>query len=478
MEITPEINAFINDYVNEIKEGNASLFVGAGISKGAGYVDWKGLLSDIASALDLNIETEYDLLSIAQYHVNKNGRTRINKKILEEFTEEAKETENHRIIARLPLQTIWTTNYDNLIEDTCAKYDKIVDDKHSVKQLFHNKSKRDLVLYKMHGDVDFPDEAILTKEDYEGYYHTHEPFITALGGELITKTFLFIGFSFSDPNIDHVLSRLNFRFKSKTKEHYCLLKKYSLSDYKNNQADLDYNLRKQQLFVSELKRFGITAIMIDDYPDITQILAEIENRYKKGSVFISGSAFEYGTFSDLDAQKFIHLLSKSLIEKKFRIINGFGLGVGSAIINGALEAVYSNPKKYSEEQLVLKPFPQFETGTKKLDDLWAEYRVKMISQSGISLIIFGNKKNEKGEVVYADGVYKEFEIAKKQGVIPTPIHYTGYMSMQIFKEIQKTYKDFGISDEVFKDLSELHFDKDNLEKSVEQIVNIISKIVK
>ncbi|WP_221407113.1 SIR2 family protein [Elizabethkingia ursingii] len=33
--------------------------------------------------------------------------------------------------------------------------------------------------------------------------------ISTLGGEFISKTFLFIGFSFTDSNIDHVLRILN-----------------------------------------------------------------------------------------------------------------------------------------------------------------------------------------------------------------------------------------------------------------------------
>ncbi|MGO8609132.1 hypothetical protein ACC848_39910, partial [Rhizobium johnstonii] len=90
-------------------------------------------------------------------------------------------------------------------------------------------------------------------------------------------------------------------------------------------------------------------------------------RFNAHSVFISGSAYEYGDFTNLEAQKFIHLLSKELIKSNFNVVNGFGLGVGSAIINGALDAVYAEPKKYSENQLILKPFPQFPSGTKELE---------------------------------------------------------------------------------------------------------------
>ncbi|WP_035108676.1 SIR2 family protein [Flavobacterium denitrificans] len=474
---TAEINGFINDYVKDLRSGNASVFVGAGISRGAGYVDWKGLLSEIAESLNLDINKEYDLLSIAQYHVNKHGRTRINKKILEEFTEENEETENHRILARLPFRTIWTTNYDNLIEDTCNKYNKIVDDKYSVDKLFLNRPKADLILYKMHGDIESPGEAILTKEDYEGYFNTHEPFITTLSGELISKTFLFIGFSFTDPNIDHVLSRLNFKYKAKNREHYCLLKKYNIADFNNDQAELDYNLRKQQLFISELKRFGITTILIEDYSDITAILSEIEKRYNSHSVFISGSAIEYGEFTPLEAQSFIHLLSKEIIKKKLNVINGFGLGVGSAVINGALDAVYSENKKYSENQLVLKPFPQFPSGVKDLKQLWEEYRHNMISRAGIIVILFGNIETEDG-IINADGVKIEFQIAIEKGLIPIPIFYTGYMAQEIFEDIVKDYSDYNLTKELFNAISNLKFDKDDLNKSIREIISIIQKIAK
>lgn len=474
---TPQINAFINDYVNDLRNGNASVFVGAGISRGAGYVDWKGLLEDIAKSLDLDINREHDLLSIAQYHVNSNGRARINKRILKEFTEENEETENHKIIARLPFRTIWTTNYDNLIEDTCNKYNKIVDDKHSVDQLFQNKPKADLVLYKMHGDIDFPGKAILTKEDYEAYFDTHQAFISALSGELISKTFLFIGFSFTDPNIDHVLSRLNYKYKQKDREHYCILKKYNLADFEGDQAELDYNIRKQNLFIIELKRFGITAILIDDYPDITLILKEIEKRYNSHSVFISGSAVEYGDFTPIEAQNFIHLLSKELIRKNFNVVNGFGLGVGSAVINGALDAVYSDPKKYSENQLILKPFPQFPSGEKQLADLWEEYRQNMISRAGISIILFGNKIDGES-IINAGGVKREFEIALEHGLVPIPIPYTGYMAKEIFDEISAEFGKFNLSDELYNDIAQLTLDKEDLPKSVKQIVSIVQKIAK
>ena len=447
MKFENEIEIFIKDFIKDLNEGTASIFAGAGLSVPAGYVNWSELMTEIAQDLGLDINNEKDLISLAQFHVNENQtRSKLNRKILEEFTEDAQETENHKIIARLPLSSIWTTNYDELLEKAFRKENKIVDVKHTINQLLTTKPKRDSVVFKMHGDVNHPNEAIITKEEYEQYHSTHEPFIYALAGELTTKTFLFIGFSFTDPNLDYVLSRLNFRFNKQKRQHYCFVKEHKLRDSQNpDETTLNYNRRRQTLTINDLKRYGIKSILISEYSDITMILKEIEIRYKKKTIFISGSAESYEPFDKNEAIGFVHNLAKVIIENDFRIVNGFGWGIGSSVINGALESIYSNPYKFSENQLILKPFPQFETGSKPLSELWEEYRQKMISHCGISIFIFGNKKDNNNEIIEANGVIREFEISKENGNICIPIGITGYATSSIYKMIalepEKYYND-------------------------------------
>lgn len=52
--------------------------------------------------------------------------------------------------------------------------------------------------------------------------------------------------------------------------------------------------------------------------------------------FISGAAQEHGTWSRTNAEAFMHKLSRHLASKKYRLITGFGVGVGGAVINRAL----------------------------------------------------------------------------------------------------------------------------------------------
>ncbi|PXV56813.1 SIR2 family protein [Aeromonas veronii] len=431
-----EVEAFIKRYVKDLEEGAAAVFAGAGLSRTCGFVNWKELLREIAEELELSVEFEHDLISVAQYHVNKkNSPTGLSRKILEEFSEQAEPSEAHRILARLPIRTYWTTNYDTLIEDSLKENYRVADVKRKVDDLILTRPKRDAVVYKMHGDVDSPGAAVLYKAQYEQYYKTHEGFITALSGDLISKTFLFIGFSFTDPNLDYILSRLHVPDHHR-RTHYCFLRKEPATKQHNeDEAGAIYRQRRQEHHIRDLLRFGIEAVLVEEYDDIPVILKEIESRFRKKTIFISGSAEEYGDWDKQVALSFVHTLSASLVKAGYRVVNGFGWGIGSAVINGALDAIYSRPDKYSEEQLVMRPFPQHPSNGKELAELWSEYRHRMIGLSGIALFLFGNKLNEEDEVINAGGVRKEFEIAQGTGVAVLPIGVTGYMAKELAEEM-------------------------------------------
>lgn len=434
-QFSAEIEAFIRIYVKDLEEGAAAVFAGAGLSRNCGFVNWSELLSEIAEELGLSVKLEHDLISVAQYHVNKkNSATGLARKILEEFSEQAEPSEAHRILARLPIGTYWTTNYDTLIEDSLRENYRVADIKRKTDDLISTRPKRDAVVYKMHGDVGSPTAAILYKAQYEQYYKTHEAFVTALSGDLISKTFLFIGFSFTDPNLDYVLSRLHVPDEHR-RTHYCFLRKEPSTQQEGEDAEFAmYRQRRQEHHVRDLLRFGIQAVIVDEYEDIPAILREIESRFLKKTIFISGSAEEYGAWDKQEALNFVHSLSASLVKAGYRIVNGFGWGIGSAVINGALDAIYAKPDKYSEDQLIMRPFPQLPSNGKDLPVLWDEYRRRMIGLSGIALFLFGNKL-DGGNIVNAGGVRREFQIAQEAGVAVLPLGITGYMAKELADEM-------------------------------------------
>lgn len=475
MPFSKEVEAFIRDFVKDLRENTAAVFAGAGMSKNSGFVDWPELLRDIADDLHLDVDREHDLISLAQFHVNElRSSTKLASKIIEEFSQQAEPTETHNILARLPIRTYWTTNYDTLIEDSLKNSFKVPDVKFSIKQLNSTLPKRDAVVYKMHGDATLPSEAVLYKEQYETYYRSHEQFVTALSGDLVSKTFLFIGFSFTDPNLDYVLSRLH---TSPRRTHYCFMRRENCVG--NDEELAKYKARKQELRIRDLQRFGIQTLLIDDYAEIPRILAAVEMRFLKRTVFISGSAEEFGEWKRDEAQSFIHSLSSNLIRSDFRVVNGFGWGVGSAVINGALEAIYARPGRHSEDQLVMRPFPQYATKEADLSSLWEGYRQRMISLAGIAVFLFGNKRSDD-KIVEANGVIREWEIAHEQGKIGIPVGATGYAAKTIAERVlgdpAKYYgEDSWIAEKVIE-LNDENTDREELASKVVQLIQQLGKV--
>lgn len=470
--------SFYDTMSKALKEKNFAIFAGAGLSKPAGFVNWKELLRSIADDLKLDIDREHDLIAIAQYHINEKGgnRGRINQLIVDEFVREDAVTENHRILARLPIQTYWTTNYDKLIEQTLRDAGKTPDVKITQENLAQNVPNKDTVVYKMHGDISQPQHAVISKDDYEAYNSKRQLFSTTLQGDLISRTFLFIGFSFDDPNIDYILSRIRVLLGENQREHFCFFKKVKKEDFRSKDEFL-YAQIKQDLRIKDLRRYSITGIEIDEYSDITEILKTIEDKFKRNSVFISGSAADYGSWDPDKALAFMHDLSKKICSEKFKVISGFGLGIGSAVINGGLEYIFSSNFRHLDENLVLRPFPQGIKDSKKRKELWTKYRNEMLSGAGIAIFVFGNKLNDKGELDLADGVYEEFDIAVKQGIKVIPIGATGFVAEDLWKRIYGDWKKYFASNSALKKSFKAIGDKKSspaeIMKNVMDIVQIL-----
>ncbi|WP_196348861.1 SIR2 family NAD-dependent protein deacylase, partial [Vibrio harveyi] len=265
-----EHELFIQRFVEELEEKNVAVFAGAGLSSSAGYVNWKELIRPLADELELNVDNEYDLVGVAQYYLNENGRYRISQQLMDEIASAKNPTNNHNILARLPIRTYWTTNYDKLIEKSLESNGKIVDVKYTNNHLALTKKRRDAVIYKMHGDIDHPDTAILTKDDYEKYSVKNAPYITALSGDLVSKTFLFLGFSFTDPNLDYIMSRVRAYFEDHQRQHYCIFKECSVNDFENVE-EFQNAVIKQKLLIKDLQRFRVKTLLVEKYEDITLI---------------------------------------------------------------------------------------------------------------------------------------------------------------------------------------------------------------
>ena len=487
MEFTSQQKSFINEFVIEVNNGDAAIFAGAGLSASIGFVDWKGLLRDLAIEIGLDVDKESDLITLAQYYCNSFNRAKINEKIINGFTTLKAGSPNHQILSRLNIDTFWTTNYDKLIEKTLEEDNKTVDVKIVKEHFSRYIKKKDVVVYKMHGDKDSPHEAVLTKDDYDYYNTKRELFSTALRGDLLSRKFLFLGFSFDDPNLDFILSRIKILLEEHTPNHYCFFKEINESDYNDdnkspekNRENFLYDQIKQKLKIADLKRYGINAIMVKEYNEITKILLEIEKRIKRKNIFVSGAAHTYEPYTDQDAKDLIHNLSYKLAEKDYKIVSGYGLGIGSIVINGALDYKLNSNYRNLDDLLILRPFPQIQSGGKEIHEVLTDYRNEMIEKAGIAIFLFGNKLDGESSIVKSDGMLEEFKICLAKEVVCIPVGATGHIAKDLWNKVQSDMENYYPNNQelhkAIKELGKSDVVNDEMINNILKAISILQKL--
>lgn len=260
--------------------GTASLFVGAGLSRGAGYPGWRDLLDPIRSEADIP-EDLNDLPLVAEYYIQQvpGGRARLNAYLLAKLAAVSPaRTEGHAQLARLKVPETWTTNYDCLIEEADQDLKVIVTDSELADRAFAGRR-----LIKMHGSLGpgttgWRVPPVIARTDYESYDRVHLRLWTALQAQYLRSTFLFLGFSFSDPNIE-VLLKLSRRLGAEAPRHYTVIRR----------PPDGINRRLYELQVADLEATGVSVVQIDEYSDLMPLLVSLVRRTRKPRLFVSGS---------------------------------------------------------------------------------------------------------------------------------------------------------------------------------------------
>lgn len=436
---------YLDQIAAKMKLGDVSVFAGAGLSVASGFVDWKKLLEPISKQLRLN--SNIDLTEIAQYYENKYDRQGLNSLVFNEFDKVPKNNENANWLAKMPISEFWTTNYDDVIEQSLEKqgknYQKIV----RSEDFKYHKVEREVTIYKMHGDKDSPDDVVLTKRDYQSYDLERNVFTKLLSVELIRKTFIFIGFSFNDPNMERILSIAKQSLKGKAPQtHYCFMRKVQLMDYLDEKNKLNRERIKQyiqdknyqELRIAAMAKDGILTILINSYDEITLMLQYLYNNYITNNVFISGginpeALSDYTSFdmkkdfsSKLNAaESFLTLLGKTLCDNDFSVYTGFGAGVGNYILSGILSSDKYNCVDVINDKIHISSLVEVED-----PDIKTQIRRKMIKQCSSSIIVFGYGEKDSG-------TYQEYDIAMKEGKYIIPVMKTGLAAEKIYAKLKE-----------------------------------------
>lgn len=427
--------AFFREYGDALTNGTGAVFAGAGLSRAAGYVDWAGLLKDFADDLGLDLNVETDLVSVAQYHVNAEGgtRTRLEQKIVGEFGSIRDLTPSHATLAQLPIDLYWTTNYDNLLERALREAGQQVQVKSAAGSLTTTTPGADATVHKLHGDLNDPGNIVITRDDYEEYVDKRLDYRNQLQSDLTARTFLFIGFSFTDPHLSFILSELRRMHRRSPRTHYVLMRREHSSSYGGNTTAFEYAANRQAIRIVDLKRYGIQAVLVDEYAEISQLLETLRMRYLRRQVFVSGAAHDFHPLGQHWIDEFAATLGRRLITAGYNVVTGFGLGVGSQLMFGSLQELYTRSDPRIDKRLLLRPFPQIPDGDDR-KALYTQYREDMLATVGFAIFVAGNR-DAAGVPECSPGVLEEFEIAKTHGVYVLPIGASGWAAEHIWNEV-------------------------------------------
>jgi hypothetical protein len=262
--------------------GNASLFVGAGLSQAAGYPGWVGLLEPLREDADLP-PIPHDSPLLAQYYVDSKpgGQDLLEAHILESIARvPANITKGHQFLAQLPVADIWTTNYDTLLERAMPGIRVVASEADMVERRLPTKRR----LTKMHGSLrldsaNWMARPIITRSSYESYEHNYPRIWSLLRSTYLTRTFLFLGFSFLDPNIEILLRLSRSLFDRGAPEHFTVLR-----------TPIDSSERRMhELRVRDLERSGVAVCEIADYGELVPFLERLVRRTREPVLFVSGS---------------------------------------------------------------------------------------------------------------------------------------------------------------------------------------------
>lgn len=261
---------------------------------------------------------------------------------------------------------------------------------------------------------------------------------------------------------------------SNQRQHYCIFRKVRQLNGQSA-ADFEYEQRKQELAIEDLKRFNVKTLLVDEYADITAILRRIDDSYRRKTVFVSGSAHSFGQWTEFEAEEFMRDLGQMIVQKGFNLVSGLGLGVAAPLISGAVEAVYKGRSGRIHDQLIVRPFPRHIEDDATRARVWEEFRQDLISQAGVALFLFGNKKVGE-EVVDADGVRKEYEIAQKNGLLLAPIGGTGFVAKALWEEQRASQRGLAVPAGFVGALEKLGDEPGKLGELLEQIKELLNHV--
>lgn len=392
---------FIEEVSKKILAEKCDLFVGSGISSESRMPSWEELLRPLAEGMGINLTKEDDLPMIAQYIVNNNSGNKniIYNRIIECYGKDYSVNKYHNAISDMNINTVWTTNYDELLEMCFVmRKPKVVrcnDD------LSKPALRREFEIIKLHGCIKGKlEDIVLTQQEYDEYLFNKVAIAQRLRDSFIQKSFLFIGYGYRDPDIRNIMIEATKQSNKYSQDHYIVLFEINR---KPEEKEEEFIQRKKRfdLWIKELNRIGIRELVVSGSDELEEVLRNIAVKSRGKSVFISGS-------HENDGEGIYGEYGKRLAKlKDVIVINGQNQGIGIKVVNGFMETAVNSKKELAD---IIKFFPNPYAANPDYSN--KESLLPQLKATRTALFV-----STQLFVVFAGGMgtEAEFEVAKEKG---------------------------------------------------------------
>ncbi|MEQ8552133.1 MAG: SIR2 family protein [Cyclobacteriaceae bacterium] len=250
-----------NELFDNFKKKSAALFVGAGLSIGSGLPSWEGLMEEL-----IGVCRKVDYISkdkVEEYESLKDDPTKflflaedlkveLGKNFSLYFEDRfvnanPQPTKNHELIAAMDLSIVLTINYDDLLEKAFNKVRGVYPNSFiysESKNAANNYWKEKFFILKAHGDAKKDVETlILSQRDYRVLLYREPGYRSLLQSIFTTKSIVFLGVSFSDPEFNQLLDFLHDSYHGGGPVHYLVIEEGRLKKSMSRRFLDDFNIR-------------------------------------------------------------------------------------------------------------------------------------------------------------------------------------------------------------------------------------------
>jgi hypothetical protein len=209
-----ETHPFLHEQARRLSEhaanGQLVLFLGSGVSAGAGLPTWQELIEKLAAQTNIGIEAIEGLLerdlrdqaTILERRWERNDGVSL-RDSLAEMLQADRYALMHGLLTSLATKEAVTTNFDNLYEEAAMAAGK------KLAVLPDNPQATDgRWLLKLHGTVDEPDKIVLTRSDFLEMPRQHRALMGLVQGLLMMRHLVFVGYSLRDEDFHELIHEL------------------------------------------------------------------------------------------------------------------------------------------------------------------------------------------------------------------------------------------------------------------------------